>query len=92
MVSRSHRKTPCSHVSPIHGKYKKLYNRRLRRLGFDEVPDGNAYRRMNQSWNIDEARCIGTSYQAYRDSCLRWGDFLDEETCRNEYEKYHLRK
>lgn len=91
-MSRSCKKTPSCHVVKRDGWYKKHYNRKLRRAHKLDIPSGNAYRKMNEPWNIDDFHEIGLSYERFHDSQICWGKYVDEATCRNQYAKWYLRK
>lgn len=88
-MSRSRKKTPCFHVSSRDRRFKKWYNRKLRKLGLDAIPDGNAYRKMNESWYVDEGRNVGRTYREYRDTS---DDGAEESICWNKHAKWFLRK
>lgn len=47
--------------------WKKLYNRRLRRAFKNDLdfPNGNHYRKLNESWNIVDFRC-DVSWEDFR--------------------------
>jgi len=55
-MTRSRKKTPCCHIVKRDGWWKKAFNKRIRRM--QDVPDGNAYRRANESWLIDDWKCV----------------------------------
>lgn len=98
-MSRSRKKTPSCHVIAKQSDFKKIFNRRLRRNfvmdeneGVSAIPDGNAYRRMNESYNIDNYTEVGLTYEEFRASLLKRGTFVNEKTCRQDYERWYLRK
>lgn len=98
-MSRSRKKTPSCHVITKQSDFKKIFNRRLRRNfvvdeyeGVSAIPDGNAYRRMNESYDIDDYHDVGLIYEEFRASLIGRGTFKDEKTCRQDYEKWYLRK
>jgi hypothetical protein len=49
------------HVKVGDKEYKKIFNRRLRRIKDDDMyydfPDGNAYKKANQPWDIVDYSC-----------------------------------
>lgn len=55
-------------------------------------PFWNAYRKMNEPWNIDDFHQVGLSYKRFRDSRIRWHQYVDEATCWNQYRKWYLHK
>ena len=97
-MTRSRKKTPCCHYVNKDGWYKGHYNRRLRRnpIDWDEgvpsLPDGNAYRRANESWEIDDYRATHVTLDEFRcdEPCrkLREG----KTTCRRCYERLFIGK
>ena len=98
-MSGSFKKTPSCHFVKKQSEQKKLFNRRLRRApavderqGVSSVPDGNAYRRANESYDIADWHDVGRSYEDYRARHIRQGSYVDERTCRRQYEKQYLRK
>ena len=91
-MSRSYKKTPSCHVVKRDGWYKKHYNRKLRRTHLLDIPSGNAYRKMNESWNIDDFHEVGLSYERFRDSQIRMGNYIDEPTSKMQYREWYLRK
>ena len=98
-MSRSRKKTPSIHYVAKCGWMKKVFNRRLRRnfvvdeeQGVPAVPDGNAYRRMNDSYDINDWHVVGTTYDVFRARQINHGTFENEKTCRSDYEKWYLRK
>ena len=62
------------------------------REGVSAVPDGSAYRRMNESYDIDDYHDVGLTYEEFRASSVDRGRFTDEKACRQDYEKRYLRK
>ena len=60
--------------------------------GVSAIPDGNAYRRMNESYDIDDYHDVGLTFEEYRSAQKYWGHFVDDATCRQQYEKWYLRK
>lgn len=61
--------------------FKKLFNRKLRRTtkeDVESVPSGGAYRKMNDSWDICDAKW-GVSWEEFRDDYLpSWYGTEDE--------------
>ena len=84
-MTRSYKHTPCCHCAGHDGSWKRIFNRKLRREpidyieGVSSLPDGMAYKRANESWDISDLKEVGTTPDEY------WGD-------RNQYEKWFVRK
>lgn len=97
-MSRSRKKTPSCHIVGRQGGYKKIFNRRLRRNvvmdgeGVSSVPDGGAYRRANETWDIDDWHDTHLTLDGFRRTRELRGAPVDGEACRNDYEKWYLRK
>lgn len=85
-MSRSRKKTPCCHIVKKDTWFKRHFNRKLRRApidfgeGVSSLPDGNAYRKANESWLIDDWRSVHVSF----------GEFWSDD--RNDYERWYIRK
>lgn len=91
-MSRSYKHTPsCNCIKPD-SSMKRIFNRKLRRTGQLDIPSGNAYRKMNESWEIHDWRVVGYSYARFRDHCIEHDPEFDERTCREEYDKWYRRK
>lgn len=88
-MSRSRKKTPCCHCAGHDGSWKRIYNRKLRRNpvdmreGVSAIPDGMAYRRANESWEISDMKEVGTTFEEVCE--IADGD-------RNWYERWYIRK
>ena len=97
-MTRSRKKTPCGHYVNKQTWFKGLYNRKLRRRpidwdnGVSSMPDGNAYRKANESWEIDDYRTTFVAFEAYRcdEPCWRVRD--GKMTCRRCYERFFISK
>lgn len=88
-MSRSYKK---NHIIKYAGdkEYKKLFNRKLRRVtSLDEIPNGKAYKKMNESWDIDDIRSY-CSWEDYKEICKWRGQ--NEDELYNEWKKCYLRK
>ena len=91
-MTRSRKHTPCCHVAGHDGSWKRIYNRKVRRNpidfyeGVSTVQDGMAYRRMNESWEISDLKCVHVTVEDYYD------DDVDEADARNWYEHDYIRK
>ena len=91
-MTRSRKKTPCCHCAGHDGWWKRVYNRKLRRnpIDFDEgvstIPDGMAYRRMNESWEISDLKSLYATVEDY------YYLGVDEDEARNWYEHDYIRK
>lgn len=78
-MSRSYKKHPVIKYAGCKD-FKKLYNRRLRRsnkIGIEDIPNGGAYKKFNESWNINdiEEMCTWEEYQfwyADEEESYRW--------------------
>lgn len=100
-MSRSYKKHPIIKYAGCKD-YKKLYNRRLRRsnkIGLEDIPNGNAYKKMNESWNINDIvdGCTWPEYKIMSDEWDRhyentgWSIFnkrTEEEKYRDWYKCY----
>ena len=92
-MARSRKKTPCCHCAGHDGSWKRIYNRKLRRnpIDYDEgvssVQDGNAYKRVNESWEISDLKETHLAFEEYLPGC-----FDSEEERRDNYEKFFIRK
>ena len=92
-MSRSYKKHPVIKYAG-NKDYKKLFNRRLRRTaGIDDIPNGNAYKKMNESWEINDI-CSRCDWPQYRDIDWYWDNFYgfprktEEELYRDWYKCY----
>lgn len=87
-MSRSYKKHPvCNFVKPD-GSWKKIYNRKVRRIL--DVPSGNWYRKLGESWNIHDWRAYGPSFESFCDSYARWHD--GDRPARDLYDRCYRRK
>lgn len=87
-MSRSYRKHPIMKYAG-NKDYKKRFNRKLRRTaGIEDIPDGNAYKKMNESWDINDivSRCSWEEYKEYINSYNPRED--EEELYRRWYKWY----
>ena len=85
-MSRSYKKSPVCNCVKTDGTFKKLYNRKVRRM-FD-VPSGNYYRKLNESYNIADCNSW-CSYEQFQSFAY---DRADEPSCRDRWERYYRRK
>lgn len=81
-MSRSYRKTPVITDGALHSpqskKMKRIFNRKFRRTKQD-VANGNAYRKTNESWDISDYR-FHVSWEEYQNwEWVRESDMTDEE-------------
>lgn len=74
------------------GHAKKRFSRIVRKTGPEDVPNGNAYRKMNETWDISDWHQVGLSYEAFKKWQIELGRYANEKQCRNEYAKWYLRK
>ena len=66
--------------------FKKLFNRRLRRSEkCENIPDGKAYKKYNESWRITDFTWRYNSYEEYREIHK---EFETEEESRKNWKKY----
>lgn len=91
-MSRSRKHTPCIHYAKrVHGM-KRVFNKRIRRMGLDDVPSNAAYRRLNETALDDDWRHVGETYAQHR----RWHETYrpedDETQMRYTYYRWHLGK
>ncbi len=88
-MSRSRRHHPVCNVVKPDGKFKKFFNRRVRRTPIDAIPSGNSYRKLGESWMIHDCREYGLSYIEY---CRRYGHDASDPEVRYEYERMWVNK
>ena len=56
-MSRSFKKSPCCPIASKDETAKKRFNRRIRRtMKIDDIPDGAAYRKLNDSYDISDGK------------------------------------
>lgn len=92
-MSRSYKKTPSCHIISKNGWMKKKFSRRVRKLGrSQDIPGGNAYRKLNDSYDIADWHDVGLGYDDFRKRRIELGRYADERRCRNDYERWYLRK
>lgn len=66
--------------------FKKIFNRRLRRSSkCENIPDGNAYRKYNNSWEIADYVYRYNDYEEYREANK---EFETEEQSRKKWKKW----
>ena len=74
-------------------KGKQFANRRLRRKGIDyEIPNGKAYKRLNESWDICDYHCL-MSWKDYEAWCARprWWSEPYEADYFDYYKSYKMK-
>ena len=98
-MSRSYKKHPIIKYAG-NKDYKKRFNRKLRRTTkIDDIPNGNAYKKMNESWEINDivSRYTWPQYKLMSEEWDRyyqnigWSIFnkrTDEEKYRDWYRTY----
>ena len=70
-MSRSYKKVGYCKCKRSCKKGKQYANRRLRRKGVNyEIPNGKAYKKLNESWDICDYSCIVT-WKNYQNWCER---------------------
>lgn len=89
-MSRSRKKTPCCNVVKPDGSWKRYFNRKVRHSGGLDVPSGNYYRRMNESYRIHDCRDVGRTFLDY--STIRTPGMVPELHTRDFYERCYIRK
>lgn len=70
--------------------YKKLFNRKLRRCNdYKDIPNGNAYRKMNNSWDIADYRfdCSWEDFQRWY-----WTEEMSKEEAKAEWKRKYWSK
>lgn len=70
--------------------FKKIYNRKLRRTTkLDEIPNGKAYKRMNESWEIYDfiSRCSWEDFKSWN-----WTQDMTQEEAWKEWKRHFYSK
>lgn len=87
-MSRSYKKhnwCKCAGDSSM----KKLFNRRIRRSKkFEDIPNGNAYKKLSCSWEIADYR-FDSSWQSFKEWNWTRAQFFDSEEEAYAYWKAH---
>ena len=78
-MSRSYKHTPSCHHVKKDTWWKKHFNHVIRHV--DDIPSGNAYRRINEPWLIADWHEVSTTYRE-----------VEEWLTVDEYERLYLRK
>lgn len=92
-MSRSRKKTPSAHIVKKQGWMKAKLSRRVRKFGkASDITDGNACRKLNDSYDIADWHDTWTSFEDFKRQQKNWGRYVDEEQCRNDYERWYKRK
>ena len=92
-MSRSYKKVghcKCEHSCK---KGKQYANRRLRRKGVNyEIPNGKAYKKLNESWDICDYFCICT-WKDYQNWCEkpRWWQEPEKANYFEYYKSYKMK-
>lgn len=91
-MSRSYKKHPYYKCAP--GKLtKKMCNRRIRRaFKDDDIPSGNAYRKLNDSWELYDYIFDGSWERFKMWNWVREKFFSSEEEAYNHWKKYFRSK
>lgn len=88
-MSRSYRHSPWMKCAGD-TEYKKIFNRKLRRCDdCQDIPDGNAYKKMNNSWDIADYR-FNCSWEVFRD--WYWTEGMSEEEAKAEWKRKYWGK
>ena len=74
-MSRSYKHVPCAHFVRRHRGMKRLFNKRVRRLGIDVVGSYGSYKKVNEIWDDDDWRVVD-----HAPNCCRALDA--EDACR----------
>ena len=92
-MSRSYKKVGHCKCKRSCKKGKQYANRRLRRKGVNyEIPNGKAYKKLNESWDICDYSCIVT-WKNYQNWCERPRWWQEPKKANYfEYYKYYLMK
>jgi len=89
-MSRSYKRTPCCDRIMRHTKYKKIFNRRIRRKRDLDLPSGGRYRRMCESWDICDFD--GRVLMSYERWC-EWNEIdADDKASKREFHTRFLDK
>ncbi len=91
-MSRSYRKTPSMNVVKPASYMKAKFNRAFRHNQALDFPSGSAYRKAYESWNIHDWRVVGVSYKSFRNDLFKSGNYINEESCRQLYDRWYIRK
>ena len=92
-MSRSYKKVGYCKCERSCKKGKQFANRRLRRKGINfEIPDGKAYKKLNESWDICDYKSIETweQYKAWW-SRPRWWQEPREVDYFEYYKSYKMK-
>lgn len=92
-MSRSYKKIGYCKCERSCKKGKQYANRRLRRKGISyEIPNGKAYKKLNESWDICDYSCIVT-WKNYQDWCKRprWWQEPEEANYFEYYKSYKMK-
>lgn len=88
-VSRSYKKSPVCNIVKPDGSYKAIFNRRIRRKHLLDVPSGNSYRKLNESWYIHDWRSWCGTFEQYS---VRYRQCHDDEPSYSDYKRWYLSK
>ena len=92
-MSRSFKKIGHCKCERSCKKGKQFVNRRLRRKGINfEIPNGKAYKKLNESWDICDYKCIET-WEQYKSwwSRPRWWQEPREVDYFEYYKSYKMK-
>ena len=90
VMSKSYRRNK---ILKDHNPYmKKIFNRRLRRTNIMplEMPDGNKYKVLNESWDINEFSLGYKNWQSFKENNLEF--FNSEKECYVFWKKHYVCK
>jgi hypothetical protein len=96
-MSRSYKKNPiCADRNP---EMKRIYSRKIRRKGLDVIPNGMAYKKFCESYEICDFKFRSTLEEHLRFCRQMKLDFHDREPTEEEiakdkdnWERWHKRK
>ena len=88
-MSRSCKHVPCCHMVCRNKGMKRLFNKRVRRMGIKEVPSYGAYKKVNETW-YDDWRAVGWSMERHRGFHAFFGTELDGEELACGYQSVYI--
>ena len=57
-MSRSYKHVPCAHLVRRHKDMKRLFYKRVRRLGINGIGSYGSYKKANEVWDDDDWRVV----------------------------------
>lgn len=86
-MTHSYKKHPYCHVVKKDSSFKKIYNRRIRRRKL-ECPDGMSYKKLNESWEIEDLSDTITFEQYKNSPWIKIKNISEEQMYRDWYKYY----